>query len=62
MPSTNANTHEWLREVRHDLHAHPELAFKEFRTTERIIESLSGLGRRGCHGFSVGCIGSVPEP
>jgi oligopeptide/dipeptide ABC transporter ATP-binding protein len=44
MPSTNANTHEWLREVRHDLHAHPELAFKEFRTTERIIKILSGLG------------------
>lgn len=44
MPSTNANTRKWLREVHHDLHAHPEIAFKEFRTTERIIEILTGLG------------------
>ena len=35
---------EWIRDVRRDLHAHPELAFKEFRTTERIREILTGLG------------------
>lgn len=42
--SNGAHMLEWLREVRRDLHAHPELAFREFRTTERIIEILSAFG------------------
>ncbi|RPH49263.1 MAG: amidohydrolase [Desulfobacteraceae bacterium] len=44
MAEKNASMHEWLREIRRDLHAHPELGFREFRTTERIIEILSKLG------------------
>ncbi len=31
-------------EIRHDLHAHPELAFQEFRTTQIIRDRLSSLG------------------
>jgi amidohydrolase len=31
-------------ELRHDLHAHPELSFSEFRTTDVIRERLSELG------------------
>lgn len=29
---------------RRDVHAHPELSFKEFRTTDKIVEALSGAG------------------
>jgi amidohydrolase len=32
--------------LRRDLHAHPELAFAEHRTTELIVEHLEGLGLR----------------
>jgi amidohydrolase len=31
-------------EIRHDLHAHPELAFEEHRTTETVIDRLVELG------------------
>lgn len=34
-----------LIEVRRDLHAHPELSWKEERTTERIAETLRDAGR-----------------
>ncbi|WP_337799123.1 M20 family metallopeptidase [Acidaminococcus timonensis] len=30
--------------VRHDLHAHPELSYKEFRTSEKVQEELKRLG------------------
>lgn len=35
---------EWIRKVRRELHAHPELSFKEVRTTKRIREILTDLG------------------
>jgi amidohydrolase len=35
---------EWVRDVRRELHSHPELSFKEVRTTKRIREILTGLG------------------
>ncbi len=34
---------EVLREIRRDLHRHPELGFQEFRTTEKIREHLSRI-------------------
>jgi amidohydrolase len=36
--------HADLKEVRHDLHAHPELAFEESRTSSVVAEMLSGWG------------------
>ncbi len=44
MAAGDANMLEWLREVRRDLHAHPELSFEEHRTTERIVEILTAFG------------------
>lgn len=32
-----------LRDIRRDLHRHPELGFQEFRTTEKIKETLAAL-------------------
>ena len=29
---------------RRDLHRHPELSYEEYRTTDRIVELLSGYG------------------
>lgn len=34
---------ELLREIRRDLHRHPELGFQEFRTTEKIRECLGSI-------------------
>ena len=34
---------EELRDIRRDLHRHPELGFQEFRTTEKIRENLSRI-------------------
>src|ERR1700684_519817 len=31
-------------ELRHDLHAHPELAFEERRTTRVVLDRLTSLG------------------
>jgi len=36
--------YEPMVEIRHDLHAHPELAFEEVRTTDVITERLVSLG------------------
>jgi hippurate hydrolase len=36
--------HAELKEVRHDIHAHPELAFEESRTSSIVAEMLAGWG------------------
>ncbi len=36
-----------LVQMRHDLHKHPELAFKEFRTQEIVLRELQLLGLKG---------------
>ena len=36
--------HAELREIRRDLHAHPELAFEESRTSSLVAEKLAGWG------------------
>jgi len=36
--------HAELKEVRHDIHAHPELAFEESRTASIVAELLAGWG------------------
>ena len=35
---------EHYLEVRHDLHAHPELSYKEFRTSQRVQDELQRMG------------------
>ncbi|GGP99055.1 amidohydrolase [Actinomadura coerulea] len=35
-----------LIEIRRDLHAHPEIAFEEFRTTQIIVDFLTAIGLR----------------
>ena len=34
----------WMRSIRHDLHAHPELAFEEFATSGRVAKELEAIG------------------
>jgi amidohydrolase len=36
----------WLVEIRRDFHRHPELGLREFRTSSKIKEILTGLGAR----------------
>ncbi|MBS3963182.1 MAG: amidohydrolase [Methylomonas sp.] len=45
-----------VRKLRHDIHAHPELAFEEFRTADRVASELADLGiavHRGLAGTGV---------
>ncbi|GHU08887.1 amidohydrolase [Betaproteobacteria bacterium] len=47
---------ELLRAIRHDLHAHPELAFEEVRTADKVAEVLGAAGievHRGLAGTGV---------
>jgi amidohydrolase len=50
----------WLREVRRDLHMHPEMANKEFRTSGKIKEYLDefGIEYKSC-GKSTGIVGLI---
>ncbi|NBU26355.1 MAG: amidohydrolase, partial [Gammaproteobacteria bacterium] len=43
--------HGWMRDIRRDLHAHPELAFEEVRTAERVARELREMG--------VGCVTGI---
>lgn len=51
-----------IREIRRDIHAHPELMFEEIRTSQKVIDQLSawgiqvhsGLGKTGVVGTIVG--------
>ncbi len=36
--------HAELKEIRHDLHAHPELSFEENRTSSVVVEYLNKFG------------------
>lgn len=54
-----------LIEFRRDLHAHPELSFKEFRTTDKLVERLeaAGLKPRRLEGTGLTVdVGRVPSP
>ena len=44
LPELLDHANDPMIEIRHDLHAHPELSFQEFRTTTVIKERLSTLG------------------
>ncbi|MFT8802278.1 MAG: M20/M25/M40 family metallo-hydrolase [Gluconobacter cerinus] len=36
--------HNWMREIRHDLHAHPEIGFEEKRTAALVADALRSFG------------------
>lgn len=44
MFQSNPEFSKWLIAIRRDFHMHPEIAFHEVRTTDRIVETLEGLG------------------
>ena len=47
-----------LTAFRHDIHRHPELAFAEFRTADRVVERLTAVGIEVHRGFAeTGVIG-----
>ncbi|MGM0546828.1 MAG: M20 metallopeptidase family protein [Bacteroidota bacterium] len=46
-------------EIRRHLHRHPELSYKEHKTTEFIIEQLSDLGISVDRPLDTGCIGII---
>ncbi len=43
-PVEKHSLYNWIRELRRDFHRHPETAFEEKRTTQKIKDTLSGLG------------------
>jgi hippurate hydrolase len=52
--------HAELRELRHDLHAHPELAFEESRTAALVAEKLAAWGVEVHRGLAkTGVVGVV---
>jgi len=53
-----------LRDLSHDLHAHPETAFEERRSSEKICELAARHGlplERGVHGLETAFVGEVGE-
>ena len=53
--------HAELTAFRHDLHAHPELAFEEARTAQRIADLLAGWGIEIHRGLAkTGVVGVIP--
>jgi hippurate hydrolase len=51
---------ELLRSIRHDLHAHPELAFEEARTADKVAEVLAAAGIEVHRGLATtGVVGVV---
>jgi amidohydrolase len=53
--------HTELTAFRRDLHAHPELAFEEARTSQRIAEQLAGWGIEVHRGMAkTGVVGVIP--
>ena len=49
-----------LREIRHDIHAHPELGFEENRTSDIVAEKLAGWGIEVHRGLAqTGVVGVV---
>lgn len=52
--------HAELREIRRDIHAHPELGFEEHRTSEIVAEKLAGWGIEVHRGLArTGVVGVV---
>ena len=51
--------YDWLVETRRDFHRHPEVGHREFRTTAKIKEVLTGLGARlqELPGLATGAVG-----
>ncbi|MAT35487.1 MAG: peptidase M20 [Ponticaulis sp.] len=43
---TNTDRFERMKAVRRQIHAHPEMAFKEFQTSELVADRLESLGLR----------------
>ncbi|MCP4246709.1 MAG: amidohydrolase, partial [bacterium] len=58
--------HERLVDIRHDLHAHPELAFEEKRTAARVLTELTALGnlkiRTGLAGTGITALLNADHP
>ena len=44
MNTISRELQDWLVEIRRDFHMHPETAYEEVRTTDRIASILTGLG------------------
>src|SRR3989442_1267965 len=44
--------HRELEEIRHDLHAHPELGFEETRTSTLVADKLASWGIEGHRGLA----------
>ena len=54
-----------IAEIRRDIHAHPELAFGEWRTSEIVAKHLEALGltvQRGVAGTGVVASGVAAQP
>ena len=69
MPDTNDTLRDLIREeladlvaIRHDLHAHPELAYQEQRTSRVVQEQLSNAGVEVMAGLAggTGVLGHLP--
>ena len=63
MFSSDPESMQWLVDIRRDLHRHPEISYKEKRTTEKIIQVLNELEIE-VHGFPdmTGAVGIIKGP
>lgn len=68
MEQNKVYNHEKLTHFRRDIHKHPETAYQEYRTGEKIYEYLESIGIRQSQirrvaktGFTVDIKGKGPE-
>ncbi|MBM3339585.1 MAG: amidohydrolase, partial [Betaproteobacteria bacterium] len=53
-------THAEIRDIRRDIHAHPELKFEEVRTSELVAKKLESWGIEVHRGLGVtGLVGVI---
>ncbi len=62
MLAPDTDLHDWLVEIRRDFHRHPELSWKEHRTSQRVHQILAEFGLEPRPVLETGVVADLPGP